>query len=525
MNKCIVPVTKTEAILEFLLDPESYEEKPLTVESIETHISWVFLTEKFAYKLKKPVRFDFLDFSTPQRRCKACEEEIRLNRRLTRNVYLGVIPITEQCGELSLGGEGTAVDWVVKMRRLPADRALDKLIRTRTVTGSEVRQVGHLLSQFYDRLPPLMIRTDAYRSGIEDHVRKNRCELLDTRHGLNRAVIRRVHELQLRQLVLAPKTLDDRVLDGRIVEGHGDLRPEHIYLAPTPMIIDCIEFNAEFRQLDVLDELAFFAMECATLDAEWIGDEILHEYCTVNNDKPAVELLSFYKSYRACVRAKASALRAEQVTGNERQETLETAKRYLHLADSYCRQLGPPLLLVVRGLTGTGKSTLAAELAELFGIEHLQTDAIRRELYGKSEQPAEYGKGLYQPQSRSRVYDELFHRAASKLDEGLSVILDGTFLTAKSRSDAVALAQSKHAVPLVIHCHCDDEVARQRITARIESGDSLSESREDVFFVQKREDEPDPADLPVCNVDTETAQPAVLKIIVQRLKASLACSH
>ena len=156
------------------------------------------------------------------------------------------------------------------------------------------------------------------------------------RHGLNRVSVRRVHEAQLRLLVLAPELLDNRVLDGRVVEGHGDLRPEHIYLVPFPTIIDCIEFNAEFRQLDVLDELAFLAMECAALDApNGSVTKCSRNTAKAIGDEPPVELLPFYKSYRACVRAKVSALRAEQLTGQQRQESLDAAKRYLRLADAF----------------------------------------------------------------------------------------------------------------------------------------------------------------------------------------------
>ena len=517
MSKTLKYPPKIEAITELLCDPATYDQKPSSVESIETHISWVFLTDRFAYKLKKPVRFDFLDFSTQQLRHEACSEEVRLNLRLAPNIYLGVIPITLLDGRLHLDGEGTPVDWVVKMYRLPVDRSLDNLIRCDAVTLGEVRQISHALSKFYSQSPPLTMGTQEYRTELEDHIRKNQHELLDTRHGLDPIPVRRVLQAQLRLLTLQPELLDSRLIEGRVVEGHGDLRPEHIYLVPSPTIIDCIEFNAEFRQLDVWDELAFLAMECDALGTHWVGEEVLKQYRKTSGDEPPKDLLPFYKSYRACVRAKVHALRAEQIGGQQRQESSDAAKNYLRLADGYCQQLGPPVLLIVRGLTGTGKSTLAAALAELLGIEHLQTDAIRRALYGKSSAPEEYGQGLYDPQSRSRIYDEMLHRSAALLDNGLSVILDGTFLTTSSRMDAVALAQSKHAMSLMIRCHCCDTVARQRITSRIELGKSLSESRPDIYSTQKQDEEPDPAGQEVCQVDTMSSSQATIKIVVEQL--------
>jgi predicted kinase len=335
-------------------------------------------------------------------------------------------------------------------------------------------------------------------------------------------VVRRVHEAQWRVLRLAPELLDTRVLDGRIVEGHGDLRPEHIYLVPYPTIIDCVEFNAEFRQIDVLDELCFLAMECAALDAAWVGDEVIAQYCQWNADQPPAALLPFYKTYRACVRAKVSALRAEQLTGQARLRSLESAKRYLAVADVYAGQLGPTFLLMVRGLTGTGKSTLASGLADLLGVERLQTDAIRQEMFGTSPQPAAYGEGIYQPSHRARVYEQMLQRSRTLLAAGRSVILDGTFLAAKYRTEAVAAAESLGALPLIVHCQCPEPLAIQRLRARAQAGTSASESRPDIYFEQQRDEEPDPAEYPVCHADTGNSPQAVIDVVLARLKSAWA---
>jgi aminoglycoside phosphotransferase family enzyme/predicted kinase len=504
-------------VVEMLAQPAAYAERPVRVECVETHISLVFLTDRFAYKLKKPVRFDFLDFSTVALRHAACKEEIRLNRRLAPHVYLDVVPITSDHGRLRLGGTGPPVDWVVKMRRLPAERTVDRLIRSGELTDGQVHQIGLLLTDFYQQLPPVALRTDEYRREIEAHVLGNRDELMNTRHGLDANVARRVHEAQLRFLRLCPELLDDRVCDGRIVDGHGDLRPEHIYLAPQPTVIDCLEFNAELRQLDVADELSFLAMECAALDAERVGDAIIKHYRERSGDQPGAELLSFYKCYRACVRAKVWALRAEQLDGDARQTALESAARYLRLADRYRAQLGSPLMLVVRGLTGTGKSTLAAAVAGSLGIELLQTDAIRRELFGPSASPADYDAAIYEPQNRARVYDEMFRRAESLLAAGFSVVLDGTFLAADARSRAVALADRYRACPLLVRCHCPDELAAERIESRLATGRSISESRPNILARQKQADEPDPPGLRSVAVDTAQAVPEIIAAVFGEL--------
>jgi aminoglycoside phosphotransferase family enzyme/predicted kinase len=513
----------SEGAVALLSEAAAYDDQPSRVERIETHISWVFLTDRFAYKLKKPVRFDFLDFSTPELRRRACEEEVRLNRRLARQVYLGVVPVVHRGGDqkvLALGGKGAPVDWVVKMRRLPADRALDRLIRAAAIDAADVRRIGHTLTEFFTQIPPLYGRADDYRRRLEAHVRDNHSALLQPGLELPAADVRRIHEAQLRLLLLAPELFGNRVLDGRIVEGHGDLRPEHIYLAPQPTIIDCIEFSAELRELDVLDELCFLGMECARLNADWVGDDVISQYCERANDHPPPELPAFYKCYRACVRAKVTALRAAQLAGQARREELSGSAEYLELADRFREMLGPPLLLVVRGLTGVGKSTLARHLSERFGFELLQTDAVRRELFGRSETAAAYDEAIYEPENRARVYDELFKRAGALLNNGCSVVLDGTFLSTASRSEAARLAADARAALLVVHCLCPDAVASARIAARLESGGSCSESRPDIHARQKVHEETDVPGLPACRVNTTECPAAISETILARLRSA-----
>ena len=514
----------SRAVVEFLSRPEIYPDRPSHVQRVETHISWVFLTDRFAYKLKKTVRFDFLDFSTPERRRAACEQEVRINQRLAPDVYLGVVPLTTDRRErLCLGNGGTVVDWLVQMRRLPAEQALDRRIADGRITPEEVAELSDRLIDFYQHLPPLDTRTDVYIRSIETHVAANRRELLQSEHGLDAPLIKRVHTAQLRLLRLAPELLATRVCDGRIVEGHGDLRPEHIYFRPSPVVIDGIEFNDEFRRLDVLDELSFLAMECAYLGAEWIGNQVVRDYCHAADDHPPELLLRFYESYRACVRAKVAALRARQVTdAASRAALLASAARYLQLADRYVADSGPPLLIVVYGLSGTGKTVLADELAEQLGSDVLRTDALRRELWGDSspaEQLVGFNEQRYSPENRERVYEEMLRRAERLLQAGVSVILDGTFLSAESRGRAFELALEHAAETLFVHCHCPPEVARQRVVDRAAAGGSLSEIRPEHLAEQQLavEAESEIHELPTCEIDTTTSLPEMTQAVFARL--------
>jgi aminoglycoside phosphotransferase family enzyme/predicted kinase len=478
------------ALVELLLRPAVYPDRPSRVEMVETHISWVFLTDRFVYKLKKPVHFDFLDYSTPEARRRACQAECELNQRLAPDVYLGVLPVTiEAKGRIVIGGGGQAIDWLVKMRRLPANRMLDELIRQGQLSEAETESLASWLAKYYHRLSPVCVEAGDYRTAIERHVRSNREELLSGRHGLPFDLIKRCHAAQLRFLALETDQFEGRVCDGRIVDGHGDLRPEHVCLDGQPVVFDCVEFNAELRRIDVADELAFLAMECEGLGAERAGRRILEAYRLESHDHFSIALENFYKCYRACVRAKVAALAAAQqaLPGTPAQQRALT---YLALADRYAAQLGPPSVILVSGLMGSGKSTLASSLAELLGSDWLSTDAIRRDLLGASTAPAAFGQGHYSPELRQHVYNELFHRAELLIGARVSVVLDGTFLAAAQRQAVINLAHAAGAVPLIVRCTCPAEVAIERLEQRAAGGLGMSEARPELYAAQQSDEEP-----------------------------------
>jgi aminoglycoside phosphotransferase family enzyme/predicted kinase len=517
-------------LVAFLLRPRTHGESAGRVECVETHISWVFLTDRHAYKLKKPVAFDFLDFSTPEKRRQACEDEVRLNRRLAADVYLGVVPVTlDARGRPRLGGSGKPVDYLVHMRRLPAEAALDRRIRNGQLADHDVDRLAEWLAGQYVDLPPLAIDTSAYRKGIEKHVRENRRSLASLAASeptvVSPAVVQRVHAAQIRLLRLAPELLDRRVCDGRIVEGHGDLRPEHVYFLPAPVAIDGIEFSRELRSLDVLDELAFLAMECEHLGAPAVGRRVIDAYLLGSGDNPPAALLSFYKCYRACVRAKVQGLRSEQLPAEERSGSLGAAAQYLELAARYAEDLGPPPLLVVRGLSGTGKSTLASALAESLGLEHLQTDAVRRELLGPPAESSGYAEGRYRPEEREKIYAEVFRRADASLAARVPLVLDGAFLGGRWLEESERLAARHGATLLVVRCVCPDNVARQRMADRGHHAGALSEARPEFLELQRLEQETCPPRIEECTIDTTESLPAMLEAVYGRLRAKFGPSN
>lgn len=316
--------------VEFLSDPEHFPDPTDTVESIETHFSWVFLTRTRAYKLKKPVRTEVLDFRTIEARRLNCLEELRLNRRLAPSIYLDVIPLTRTDGALRLGNEGRAVDWLVKMRRLPARRMLDRAIAEGTLRGDALPRAVRRLVDFYAALPPEPLTGEAYRNRFLADAEAIRTCFARAPQRLAEAA--RELTAALGAFVAArPEYLDARVTDGRIIEGHGDLRPEHVYVGEPPVFIDCLEFNRAFRILDPVDELSFLAMECERLGAPQLSEQILDTYFTARGDHAPAPLMAFYKAFRAGLRGKLAFQHTQDSAVSDHAKWLSRAADYLAL--------------------------------------------------------------------------------------------------------------------------------------------------------------------------------------------------
>ena len=323
-----------------LCEPDTYPDRPTRVDALETHMSWVFLTERHAYKIKKPVRYDFLDFSTLALRKQDCEEEVRLNRRLAADVYLGTVPLVRDAGgTVRVGGEGEIIEWLVKMRRLPAERMLDHMIRQGTVRETDIRNLAATLARFYQGCPRVALSGAEYRAEFAQTLEVNLRELSVPDYDLPLGRIEAVHAAQARFLSRQSSLFEARAQAGMIVEGHGDLRPEHICFEPNPVIIDCLEFNRRLRIVDPADELAYLAMECERLGAPHIGDQLFHAYETITHDRPAPLLATFYKSFRACLRARFAIAHVRELERQDWPKWRQRAAAYLRLAADYSERL------------------------------------------------------------------------------------------------------------------------------------------------------------------------------------------
>jgi aminoglycoside phosphotransferase family enzyme len=323
-----------------LKDPHAYPEPPGSIAAIETHMSWVFLTPGFAYKLKKPVRYDYLDFSTLAARYRSCLEEVRLNQRLAPGVYLGLSALTQAGGRLRLDGAGEIVEWLVKMRRLPSYRMLDSLIRRDAVLPEDIQRLALLLAVFYRECSPIVLRGEDYRRDYEAKLAANLEVLGDPAYGPDAASARALHARLAHFAARTPGWLAQRAAEQRIVEGHGDLRPEHVCLEARPVVFDRLEFNREFRLVDAADELASLAMECERLGAAWIGEALFAAYLEATGDRPPPALLHFYMSYRASLRARLAILHTRELPRAAWDKWRATAADYLRLALTHAAQIG-----------------------------------------------------------------------------------------------------------------------------------------------------------------------------------------
>ena len=322
----------------FLSNPETYPETT-TVEVLETHMSWVFLTDRFVYKLKKPVCYDFLDFRTLNLRYIYCQEEIRINQALAANVYLGVVPIMLRNNVLQLEGEGETIDWLVKMKRLPKEHFLHTAILECTLRNERVKHAAEKLIDFYLTSSAIKVDPHTFRQRMVKEIELNNRELLRKEFSLPTSLIVGITIDLLRFMADRSDLLTERIIDGRIVDGHGDLRPEHICITPTPVIIDRVEFNSNLRILDIAEELSFLALECEMLGST-AGQLFFNVYKWKSHDKIPDILISFYKAKRAFLRAKLSVHHVlEKKYRINEQKWKNRCNAYLRVADFYCEKI------------------------------------------------------------------------------------------------------------------------------------------------------------------------------------------
>jgi len=509
-----------EKIIAAMTEPAFYPDRPRAVEFRQTHISRVFLAGDFVYKLKKPVRFAFLDYSTLHRRYHFCREEVRLNRRLTPRVYLGIYAILPHGGGFVLSADPAeqfderAAEYVVKMRRLPDDRSLERLIGAGQVTAAEMRRIAGVLAAFHagaarDRSMEYG-RAEEIQRSVATNLEECRPFVGDTIGEPEFGWIDRFYRSFIeRQRIL----LDRRAHQGMVRDGHGDLRCEHICLTADIDIIDCVEFNESLRYADIASDLGFLLMDLDRLQAPSLGHHLLSAYLEEIGDRDLSRLLNFYKCHRALVRGKVASLKArdQDVPTEQRERARKSARNYFAAAYRYARA-GSPALIVVCGLPATGKSTVAQALAERSGFAVFNSDVVRKRMAGKA--PTEragggWGEGIYSSGFTAATYQTLADEAVQMLRGGDGVIVDATYKDRAERERLRNLARAA-AVPIVFaECTLDDEQARHRLAARALRPDAVSDATWDTYLQHKAAFAPFAEDFAGCHLRLDGTADAV----------------
>ncbi|MBS1170878.1 MAG: hypothetical protein H6R01_1796 [Burkholderiaceae bacterium] len=339
-RRMTMPEISLQSKIAFLSMPSNYPERPMDVNAIETHMSWVFLTDRFAYKMKKPVIHDYLDFSTLAARRRFCEEEVRLNCRLAENVYLGVLPLTlDAAGALEFAGEGQVAEWLILMRRLNGELALDHCISNRRVAIHALEKLGEKLARFYVNAQAERITAQQYRQRFAAGLDEIFAELSKPEYELPPEMLNAIAQAMRAFLIRRAALFDGRVNAGRIIEGHADLRAEHVYLENEPVIVDCLEFSKDLRTVDAAGDLSFLALECERLGATEIGDLLFEIYRVTADDHPPEELVHYYQAYHACSRARIALWHLKEPQYHDSIKWPLQAKEWLRLAALHVEQL------------------------------------------------------------------------------------------------------------------------------------------------------------------------------------------
>src|SRR5262245_48717106 len=464
-----------------MLEPGFYPKRPSKVTHKETHISHVFLTDDLVYKVKKAVRFSFLDYSTLGKRRHFLNEELHLNRRLAPSVYLAVMPISLDASGWRLGGWSEPVEYTLVMRRLPERRMLPFLLESGQLTPEMMRAVAEVLAPFHAGAEQIQ-RGEAfhYLSSIQKQWEENLAELqpflgtlidedaFEALRQFGGQFIDRHHDLFMR-----------RSNEGWIREVHGDLHCEHICFAPEGIqIFDCIEFSQQLRCCDLASEIAFLLMDLEVRGGEAMVRPFLARYLELLHDPDLPVLLPYYQCYRALVRGKVEALRSAGPNSN--------ASRYFGYASRFTWLSLKPFLLIVCGLTGSGKSTLARDLGERLGMPVINSDTVRKAIAGKhGPQAVPFNAEIYSPDMTGKTYAKIAREAENQILKGEGAILDATFSQKAHREKIVRLSE-KHAIPLLlIHCVASDETTKKRLAQREAEGKDVSDGRWEIYLKQK----------------------------------------
>lgn len=508
-------------LVEALCDPGAYphDSSRDPVETIQTHISHIYLTHDRVYKLRKAIVLPFLSFGRRSERNRDCLREVELNRRLAPDVYLGVAPVVPRAGGWSLGPtveslqyasdqraapgaapaqEGAAYEHCVVMRRLPAGRDALSLLQHSALTPAHIDALAESLARFHAAASlgrPAPFTEAEWLERVERPIRAT-FELTRgaTRAALDPAVIDRAED-RMAEIFLARRArFVSRRSEGRVVDGHGDLHLDHVWFeddARDPIAIDCIEFDDELRRVDVAAELAFFAMDLIYRDAVPLAERLLSRYAELTGDFGLYGVVDYHVLHRAMVRCSVAAVATgePEIDADQRRAAAHSAESHLRMVTAWATRTGAPGLIVVGGLVGTGKSTVAQAASELLDAPVISSDRVRKMLAGlRPEQRASAppGEGIYDEAQTRGAYAGLLERAECVIESGRTAVLDATWARREQRASARRLAQACGVPFLMLEARCADDVALERLARRERDPGRVSDAGPGFFAESRR---------------------------------------
>lgn len=475
-------------LLQALQNPVLYKHPINYFKIIETHISYVLLTGEFAYKIKKPLSLGFLDFSTLEKRKLFCEKEFQLNRQFTDTIYLDILPICGSIDTPNLENQGDVIEYAIKMREFPQETLLTALLKRHALTHDMISQLAKIIANFHLKASVATNTTLGTSQQIHKPVEQNFLQirpLLSKEPDIQQ--LSRVERWANSQYQQHYDTLLQRKTQGFIRACHGDIHLENIiFYHDTLHIFDCIEFNEEFRWIDVISDISFLIMDLMEKNCEEYAHRLMNEYFEITKDYAGLKLLFYYVSYRAVVRAKVSLFRLQQagLSASEKQTLLEMYKGCMALAEKYTNP-PKPILYIMHGVSASGKSTLAKAFAIKSGAIQIRSDIERKHLF--SEEDLE---NIYSIQATEKTYAHLAYLSETIINAGFSVIVDAAFLKRSQRAVFEKLAQELKIPFVIISCQAPDHVLKKSLIARQQEKKDPSEATLDVLEMQLNTHEP-----------------------------------
>ncbi|MEF8847709.1 MAG: nucleoside monophosphate kinase [Candidatus Thermoplasmatota archaeon] len=489
-----------EITLSDLKKPEVYGDDVDKVKVIQTHISYVFLTGEYAYKIKKPVDFGFLDFSTLEKRRKYCYEELKLNRRLCPEIYLDVVEIKRTSRDhLRIKQKGQTVEYAVKMKQFPQEKIMKNLIDREKIDKKTIETICEILIDFY--------KSDETSSKIKKYgevtvIKKNTDENFEQTKNMIGNLIKKDKYDYIKtttNLFLDKRKnyFKKRIENNHIHDCHGDLHSGNIVVFNNQQIciFDCIEFNKRFRYSDLASDIGFLAMDLDYQNRPYLSSHLIYQYVKKSQDWGIKKILNFYKCYRGYVRGKVTGFKLDDkdIPKEEKKDIKKEAGKYFDLSYYYSNLLNidlclkKPVLFLVGGMTGTGKTTLAKKISVDYNAEKISSDIIRKKIVGVDKYERhheEINKGIYTPNITDKTYHEMNKIALEKIKERKNVVLDATFKNKEKRDKVRKLAEKEKIIFIPIECICPEETVKKWLKKR-KKEKTVTDGRLKVYQDQK----------------------------------------